>query len=186
MKVLIIHNPERYERYPRLINELKTQGIENYEIVPAVWDVRGVEHGINRAHKNCIQYAKDNRLNEIMVLEDDARFCGEGAFQYFINNIPLQYDLYLGSVYLGEILEDNTVRSFSGMGCYICHSKFYDTFLSVPDDQHIDRIMEGRGKFYVSNPFTCIQYNGFSQTARTDMNYDFLLQNRKFYGNFTL
>ena len=85
MKVLIIHNEERYERYGRLLNELETQNITDYEIVPSVWDVRGVEHGINKAHKNCIQYSKDNNLEQIMVLEDDASLKELGIDYYKIN-----------------------------------------------------------------------------------------------------
>jgi len=121
-----------------------------------------------------------------MILEDDARFCGEGAYQHFIDTIPKFYDLYLGSIYLGKIGEDNTVNSFCGFGCYICHERFYNTFLSVSSEQHIDRAMEDKGLFYVSNPFICIQYNGYSQTAKSEMNYDYLLQNRNFYNNFKL
>ena len=154
--------------------------------MPSVWDIRGVEHGINTAHKNCIRIAKENNWEQVMVLEDDARFCGEGAYQYFINNIPKLYDLYLGSIYVGKIEDDNTVNSFCGFGCYICHERFYDTFLSVSSLEHIDRAMEGKGIFYVSNPFTCIQYNGYSQTARSEMNYDNLLQNRDLYNDFQL
>lgn len=180
MKMLIIHNFEREDRFNLLMDELSKQGIYDFKLIPSVHDVMGVKHGINKAHKNCVRYAKDHKLDEIIIAEDDVRFTHPDSFQYFLKNKPQSFDLYLSGIYLGDIV-DGKVKSFSGLHLYIVHSKFYDKFLSVPTDEHIDRALGGLGDFHVCYPFAAIQYNGYSQNAMCDMNYDSLLQGRELF-----
>jgi hypothetical protein len=78
-------------------------------------------------------------------------------------------------------LKDNSVKEFSGFHCYIVNKKFYETYLSLPDDAHIDRALAGLGKYYVSSPFIAIQHNGFSYNTKMEMNYDDLLIGRELY-----
>ena len=186
MKANIIHDPNDIERLPRLLNELKQQGITNYELWDAVYDVVSVPKGINLAHKSIIAYAEYTGMPEVLIFEDDIRFCGEGAFDHYLKTKPEKYDLYLGGIYLGDLDEQNRTKTFSGMHCYMVHSRFYETFLSTPDDEHIDRILSGLGEYYVSYPFTSIQYNGKSSNTRKEENYDNLLQGRLLHNNFQL
>lgn len=183
-EIAVIHDPRMSERYTRLMKELATQGIMQYELFPSVYDWRSVKRSINLAHKQCVEYAKLKGYPEICIMEDDVRFCGYGAFDYFLSKKPAEFDLYLGGVYVGDIQPDNTVREFSGFHCYIIRERFYDTFLSLPADAHIDNACAGKGLFYVCNPFACVQYNGFSSNTGKEENYDGLLDGREFYGNF--
>jgi hypothetical protein len=114
-------------------------------------------------------------------MEDDVRFTNPNSFKYFLENKPKDFDIYLSGIYIGEILEDNSVKSFTGFHCYIVNERFYDEYLSVPDDEHIDRALSNLGKYYVCNPFIAIQYNGFSYNTKMDMNYDDLLRERELY-----
>lgn len=180
MKIAVIHNFDAGERFDRLMNEFKTQGIKDFQFFNAIHDTTSVEKGINLAHKQCIRYAKENKLPEICVMEDDVLFTNPDSFNYFIKNKPKDFDIYLSGIYVGDI-EDNIVKVFSGFHCYIVSERFYDTFLSVPDNAHIDRALGGLGKYIVCNPFIAIQYNGYSYNTRMEMNYDSLLENRKLY-----
>jgi hypothetical protein len=182
----IIHNSVQTERYETLIRELQGQGIDKYEIFPSVYDWRSVKRGINLAHKSVVEYGKLRGEVETCVMEDDIRFCGGGAFEYFLKNKPDDFDLYLGGIYVGEIQPDNTVKEFCGFHCYIIHERFYDTFLELPLDEHIDNVCKGKGKFVVCNPFIAVQYNGFSAQTGKSENYDSLLEGRRFYGNFRI
>lgn len=182
----IIHRTQDIYRLPILLNELQQQGIQEYEL----WE--GITHkdftaakGINLAHKQIVEYAKLKQWNEVLIMEDDVRFCGKGAFQYFIDNKPTDFDIYLSGIYLGDI-HDGITKFFSGLHCYIVHSRFYDTFLSVPEEKHIDTGMEGLGLFKVCYPFAAIQYNGISSQTRKHENYDQLLNGRLFYNNFNI
>lgn len=186
MKANIIHSNYYQERHHRLITELKNSNVTDYEIWEGIVDQTLTARGINQSHKQIVEYAKLAQWDKVLIMEDDVRFCGEDAFQYFLDNIPTEFDLYLSGIYLGEILPDNTVKSFSGLHCYIVNSSFYDTFLSTPDELHLDRSLSNLGLYKVCNPFAAIQYNGFSSNTRKEENYDFLLRDKVLYNNFLL
>lgn len=186
MRANIIHCSNQSNRLPRLLKELEAQNITDYELWEGHHDRTSVVKSINLAHKQIIEYAQLAKWDEVLVMEDDIRFCGEGAFYYFLANKPKSFDIYLGGIYIGEPDENNKVRYFTGFHCYIVHSRFYETFLSTPTDQHIDRSLDNLGEYYVSNPFTSIQYNGFSSNTRKEENYNDLLQNRVLYNNFSI
>lgn len=186
MKANIIHSDYYQERLPRLLNELEKQGIGYYELWEGIVDKHSTKKGINLSHKQIVEYAKLADWDEVLIMEDDVRFCGEGAFDYFLESKPKEFDLYLSGIYLGEILPNNTVKSFSGLHCYVVHSRFYDKFLNTPNDEHIDRILSNLGEYKVCNPFAAIQYNGFSSNTRKEENYDYLLQDKDFYNNFSI
>jgi len=186
LKANIIHSTSQPNRLPILLKELEQQGIKNYEIWEGKHDISSVAKSINLSHKQIIEYAHVAEWDEVLIMEDDIRFCGEGAFNYFLNNKPIDFDIYLGGIYIGDISENNKVKYFTGFHCYIVSRKFYQTFLNTPDEEHIDVSLANLGDYYVSNPFTSIQYNGFSSNTRKSENYDFLLQNRILYNNFQL
>jgi hypothetical protein len=181
----IIHNDVQTLRYETLLRELRGQGIDKYEIFPSVYHWKSVKRGINLAHKSVVEYGKLRGEVETCVMEDDIRFCGSGAFEYFLEHKPKEFDLYLAGIYVGEII-DGKVKEFCGFHCYIIHERFYDTFLELPLDEHIDNACRGKGEFYVCDPFIAVQYNGFSSQTGKDEDYDTLLQGRRFYGNFVV
>lgn len=166
----VISLPERADRKKHIIQEFKEQGIEKYEF----WE--GVKHdlpfvGIQRAHKQIVLDAKNKGLTEVCIAEDDLSFPDIGAWNYFIESVPESYNLFLSSIYWGIIKEDNTVEDFSSLTLYLIHSSYYDTFLSTPENQHIDRGQKGRGKFVVCNPFTSFQIEGYSDNVKRETDY---------------
>jgi hypothetical protein len=63
------------------------------------------------------------------------------------------------------------------------HEKFYEKFLSVPDDVHIDTSMdELKGNYVFCYPFAALQRAGFSANNRTVVNYNPILKNEDVYG----
>jgi hypothetical protein len=67
------------------------------------------------------------------------------------------------------------------MTCYTIHQNFYNTFLSTPDEEHIDAALANKGKYVVCNPFTVRQHNGWSSNSRQHCNYDQMFLNRKMF-----
>lgn len=59
--------------------------------------------------------------------------------------------------------------------------KFYNIFLSLPEEKDIDRSLAHKGKFIVCNPFVAIQQNGFSDNQKKYQNYEMYLQNRQLF-----
>lgn len=181
MTANIIHKDDRPERIEPLMKQLSEQGINHFRL----WDgihARTVVEGVNLAHKQIIQNAKDYGLEKVLVFEDDIEFFGKGAFDYYLKHEPDEYDIYLGGIYLGKIV-NGVAMYFTAMHCYMVHSRFYNTFLSVPNDMHIDHALAGLGLYVVCDPFICRQSNGHSSNTGKYENYDILFNNRNIYKN---
>jgi len=182
MKVNIIHLPDRKDRWALLQNELCEQNITDYKVWNGIIDPFLTFRGIAQAHKQIVKHAKEENLSEVLIAEDDLHFTSQGAFQFFLNRKPENYDIYLGGIYYGTLKENNMVNDFSGLTFYIVNEKFYDKFLSTPEQKHLDIELRDQGKFIVCNPFTVIQHNGFSDNRKQYCNYDNCLKNRKLFG----
>lgn len=123
---------------------------------------------ISRAHKSVIQYAKDSGMEAVCVAEDDLQFTGTGAWKYFLDNIPEEYDIYLSSYYPdGKHDENFVVSNFRGMTLFLCHSRFYDKFLSLPEHMHVDGAISLSGALVKVCPlFVTRQAPGYSDQRK--------------------
>ena len=182
MKLNIIHLPHRTDRLKRLKVELERQYISNYQLWDGIIDKELPCRGISQAHKRIVRNAKEKGLPYVLIGEDDMRFTDLGAFEFYIRKMPMQFDLYLGGIYHGILNEHNLVRDFTGLTLYMIHQRFYDQFLNVREDQHIDIVMrELNGTYIVCNPFVVSQYEGFSDNQCEEVNYNHILMQREFY-----
>jgi hypothetical protein len=178
----IIHNPDDLKRINQLEKELSNQGIDNYYLWDAVYDERGTYQGINKAHKQIVRWAKENDLPFVTVAEDDLLFFDKGAYEYYLNNEPKEYDLYLSGIFLGEIDENNETKKFTGLSLYRVKNNYYNTFLQAEENEHLDIALSYQGgKFIVCNPFTVRQHNGYSTNEKRFLNYDFMFSQRKIF-----
>jgi len=161
----IIHLPEREDRMATLNKELYSQGIFAYQIHPGVRHKFSFE-GIRRAHHNIVKIAQHQKLPYITIAEDDIMFLGPGAYDHYIHNMPdfEDFDLYLGGIMNGEILEDNSVEDgyFTGLTLYTIPAHFYETFLSIRSVGNIDALLRGHGRYVVCDPMVVTQYGGYS------------------------
>ena len=175
----IIHNQYRPDRWATLMHELKRQGIDDYKIWPSIFD-NPICKGVSRAHKQIVQSAKDENLPEIIIAEDDIKFPAEDGFKYFLSKKPKDFDLYLGGIYRGEI-KDGKTTDFSSLHLYIISQKFYDTFLGIDENKHLDTELAGKGDYHVCYPFAAVQYSGFSDVERSKTNFEGLLTGKLIY-----
>jgi len=169
----------RAERFQPLMKELNTQCIIDYELWQGVF-LPSIKASINAAHKQIVEYARLAEWDYVAIAEDDIQFTSPNSWQYFLDNMPYDFDMYLSMVYLGQPDENNVVKDFTGMTMYVVAKRFYDIFLSIPDDDHIDRLLGGLGRFVVCNPFVAKQFNGVSSNTGKHEIYDYLLKERKF------
>ena len=181
MTLNIIHLSDRIDREKLLKKEMKEQNIFDYRLWDGIVDPKIPSRGISKAHKQIVKYARINLLQEILIAEDDLKFTSKGSFEFFLKNKPNDFDIYLAGIYFGEVNDNNTVKDFSGLTCYIINQRFFDTFLSMPEHDNIDRCLKNKGKYIVCNPFTVIQYNGFSDNVKRYCNYDSYLIGRKLF-----
>lgn len=178
----IIHLPERQDRLVLLKAELEQQNIQNFRIWEGVRNIENPKKGISIAHKKIVQFARETQLPAVLIGEDDLKFTATGAFDFFLRNIPQNYDIYLAGIIYGKLKPDNSVDDFSGTMLYVLHQRFYDIFLSIPEDQHLDRALALKGKYIVCNPMAAIQHNGYSDNSKRYYNYEPYVRNRRLYG----
>jgi hypothetical protein len=181
MKLNIIHLKHRNDRLKNLIKELDNQSITEYLIWDGVLDLENPSKGISLAHKQIVQMAQKDDSPSVLIAEDDIKFTSKGAFKYYLVSEPKDYDLYLGGIYYGNIKSDNSVEDFAGLTLYMIHSKFYETFLSIPDNLPLDRGLIKKGFYQVCIPFVATQYNGYSDNKKAFRNYDIYLKGRELY-----
>lgn len=178
MKLNIILDSRRVEKYQPLMDELSRQGITDYEIWPCMI-FQNVIESINASHKKIVQWAKENGQNEVCIAEDDLYFPAPDGWKYFLKNKPEDYELYLAASY-GGYSEKQPI----GFHLYCIHEQFYDKFLSVPDDVHIDTAMwfMGKEKFIFCYPFAALQRPGFSSNNMSYTDYNKTLRPEDVYG----
>lgn len=182
MTANVIHNPDNVDRFDRLRKELDRQKwVPDIQMWPAVF-LDKPYRGIMEAHKQIVRHAKEGEMPFVWIMEDDIRIPNIYGLEFFVEQRPDDFDIYLGGIYAGGILPNGAVKNFSGLHCYMVHERFYDTFLSVPDNTHLDRALRGKGKYVVCQPFAAIQYNGYSENTGQIENYDHWLKKYKIYG----
>lgn len=175
----IIINPDNPRPKEDLYNELDQQGI-TAKFWPCIPDSNNVVRSINLSHKQIVSFAKEHNLPEICIMEEDVMFPAPDGWQYFLTNKPHEFDLYLGGAYglneaaFARILKRSgsvEVNNFAGLHCYIIRNTYYNKFLSLSENQHIDN-QPGMGRFYVCAPFAALQRPGYSYNAKRAVDYN--------------
>jgi hypothetical protein len=169
------------DRHTRLKQELAAQGIADYELWDGVYLPTSPKEGINAAHRQIVEFAQLSQWPMVAIAEDDIKFTHPNSWNYFISQIPKDFDIYLSMIFLGEPDENHVVKAFTGMTLYIVHERFYDTFLSVNPKEHIDHALAGLGRYIVCHPFVATQHNGLSGNTGRIEQYEDLTRNRQFY-----
>lgn len=178
MKLNIILDSRRVEKYHPLIDELERQKIEEFELWECIM-LPDIVSSINISHKMIVMDAQEKGLKEVAIAEDDLFFPAEDGWRYFMKNKPEIFDLYLASTYV--ITEP--LKHICGFHLYVIHSKFYESFLSIPDNVHIDTHMDSlKGDYHFCQPFAALQRPGFSANNKSVVNYNSVLKDNHVYG----
>lgn len=173
---VLYDNRPQPDKLPPLMSELRSQGIEPSKIWEPIL-AKSVVESINVSFKQIIRYAKEKRLPEIAIAEDDLMFSCVGAWSYFLQNKPAHYSIYIGGNYLINEPEKYTtphykLNQYVGNQLIIVSEGYYDRFLSVPDNLHIDMAQKDMGEFYACFPMIALQRPGHSANAGRDVNYN--------------
>lgn len=165
---------------------VKEQGITDFKIWDGIITPQTPFLGINLAFKSIVQDAKERGLKECLVAEDDILFKSKRGLQYYLDNMPEDYDLYMGSAYRCLINPQNKIEfGFSGLTMIMINERFYDVFLSMKFMNNLDRELgrfAWKYKYIVCNPFVCHQHANFSlHRGEAIGSYDDLLEGRKLY-----
>ena len=176
----------REDRLTHFQQQAKEQCFD-YIRFEAIHNKKNPKEGITQSHKAVVRKAKEDGLDMCVVCEDDIRFFDVFAYDYFLSQIPKSFDLFFGLIYVGDVDSNNRViSSFSGgMTLYVIHSRFYDWFLSQPDNVHVDRHTGDYAndfEFYVCHPYVCEQIAGYSDNRHQKvLSYDVYLEGKDLY-----
>lgn len=163
------------DRFHSFVKEMNEQGIENYKVWDGIHDSNRIR-GISRAHKQIVAYAKENGLTEICIMEDDCIFTAKGAYDFYIENKPSNFSIYLGGVSNILKCEENYITDFRGMTLYTVHRSFYNRFLSVPENINIDAGLKNLGVYRLCSKVVCSQRSGYSYHKKRHTDYSYLLK----------
>ena len=172
-----------------LYKELDRQQI-NAKFWEPIYDKQSVVRSINLSHKQIVRFAADHNLPEICIMEEDVMFPAADGWAYFQAQKPAKFDLYLAGAYglnsvelqkVSNGIEPVKIKQFAGLHCYIIDQRYYATFLSMPEDKHIDS-QAGKGEFYVCAPFAALQHPGWSSNNQQKVNYNLNIPPECIYG----
>lgn len=174
---------ERLNRHDQLMKEFSRQEIFNWQLWPSVHDPSSVIRSINLSHKQIIRWAKENDRESVCIMEDDVMFPSPNGWKHFLEGIPVwPWDIYLAGTYGLDRPVRNPIARINGLQCYIVHNRFYDTFLAVPDDKHIDVALDNLGLYYVEYPFIALQCKGWSSNSKAFSDKNAELKEEDIYG----
>lgn len=157
--VNVIHDPTNLQRAALLAKEIAKNNL-SVKFWPAI------KGDIAEAHKQVVRWAKENKLKEVIIAEDDFFFYSKWGFDYFLDYKPKSFDVYVGGIYTGGRAlpnEGNIVTRFTGLHFYVVHSRFFDLFLDLDTsregiDLAISRSAQsGFGKIVCCYPYAVVQ-----------------------------
>ncbi len=182
MTVQVIYdNRVNIDDKERLIKEFERVGVSHYTFWDAVIDKKTTWDSIAQSHKNIVYWAKEQELNEVCIAEQDLFFPSPNGWNYFLENKPKEFDVYIG----GNYLFDNRVEykpplvkvnAWTGNQLIIISERYYDRWLATPEGQHIDTAQDGKGEFYCCFPYPALQIPSRSANNGWQMlNYNAML-----------
>jgi len=134
---LYINLDHRLDRKQQIEDELNTVGI-SYKRFDAIKHSMGCV-GCSMSHLNILKYARDNKLKNILIFEDDFKFLV--SKEEFLNNIKLffdmniEWDVLMLSYNLTESKPFNSliqkVYSAQTTSGYMVNSCFYDKLIDT-------------------------------------------------------
>ncbi len=182
MTINVINLPHRADRMEVFRRAMAAENC-SFKTWPGV-NGRIPKQNISKAHKQIVQWAKDEGFPEVCIAEDDMVWTAPGAWNFFTWNKPEEFDVYLSSHYGAIQNSDKTLKHFSGLTLYVVSSRFYDRFLAIPENIHLDTGIGLSGALIKVCPeFCAIQSPGYSDNVKNTVNYEKKLKNQKLFGH---
>lgn len=176
MQAQIIHNPFRIDRMANIIHQALEQEFE-YRIWPHVADANPIR-GCHLAHRAIVQHAKDFNWPSVWIMEDDVMFTTKSAAEQWLKLQPHAMDIYSAGNYGTHKYRRRGDKydlpySISGTHCYIVYQQFYDKFLSMDENEHLDvQISQTSERIVIPKLIYALQQSGYSDILQQQVNYN--------------
>ena len=175
MEAYIINLEHRKDRRAAAEQEILKLDLEKYTVISALTGSNPSE-GCTLSHQYCIQLAKENNLEYVLILEDDVIF--EKNVQEVFRNAFREVQAYPWSIlYLGCNVKGSVQKIKQNLGkvvqantthAYVIHKRFYDTVLAL-DDYSVIIDLQYRQLSYKYDMFTCIPLVAFQTPNHSDI-----------------
>jgi len=121
-------------------------------------------------------------MDMVVIGEQDLMFTAPDAWDYYLKQMPQSFDIYVACTYVPPI--SNNI--LCGFHLYTISKNYYDKFLSVDDNAHIDTAVSNLGgNFEFCYPFPCLQRPGFSANNGAYVNYNSNFNKNDIYGHIS-
>ncbi len=199
-RICLINLPERTERLRNAEEELKTLNA-SYVVIPAIRHEIG-SVGLWLTLLGLFERAEKEDWNNILIFEDDVQFSQENYGEYLAAQVKelkaLDWDLFYlgGNVFTTLYPVDNCDYLLGSTGIMSTHALAYSkqgwklvlqemrriVSAGITEPEAIDlllhRVIQPRGKTYVSFPMLCVQRPGWSDVENRETDYKNLIQDR--------
>lgn len=180
-----LHLSNRQDRYEELQLQLKSQGITDIVYFEGEVHRHNRKRGITIGFQKIIKYAKDNNLERCTIIEDDIKFFHPNSFNYYLSQIPEDYDVFWSMYFCGSNDENFRINDkCSGMTLFTVHNRFYDFIINMNPDCHIDRYITSLHKDFVLKVcplIPCTQSGSKSDNSMRKCDYSPYLEGRELY-----
>jgi GR25 family glycosyltransferase involved in LPS biosynthesis len=181
----IIINKARLDRLAHIKQQVAEQGI-TAQYHDAVIDTDNPVRGCHLSHRKIVQFAKDNDFPSVWIMEDDCVFTVPDAAREFINSMPACFKVYTAGMYgVHKYSSAGGAKflyptSMSGTHCYVINRTFYDAFLSMNENEHLDITISKAMKAYdientnivIRNEIYALQLPGYSDITKQIVDYN--------------
>lgn len=192
-KVYCINLNRRPDRWENTINELKKFDIDNVIRFPAVdgselngqFKLLNGEIGILKTHINLIEKCKMDKIESVLILEDDVVFTDDlKNFDLYMSHIPKNWDfIYFGGNHdFGpppKKLNDHVLiaKDVVALHCVAIKNTMFDSILNlIPNmETQVDTYYKQLQKIsnsYCVTPNIALQREGFSDIQNNFVNYN--------------
>ena len=192
-KIVCINLDERTDRWKSAAKEFTRAGVEDRVIrFPGIKNELG-HLGCRESHLQVIQCAQDQKLNNILILEDDIVFSDDciEVMQRAISEIEQLGEwhiLYLGANIDPKVGKLDRVTPTLARTNYALATHAYVlnryVFLDVLQeannfdtyDVFLNQKIVSRGSSYIVNPMVCIQKPGYSDVLNKPVDYGWMIK----------
>lgn len=204
----IINLKHRIDRYTNIVKIFKKYNV-NLHFLDGIEEKDG-RIGCAKSHLYLVNYAKQNNMKYIIVLEDDFLFnekIEKNEFYKILKFLKMNYDKYYifnGSPTFWDkrynLESIKKYKSFDENYYYLNHgqkltfviysSLVYDKILEynpLTSSLHIDQYIANNIIQIVYNKYICYEINGYSNIVHTHVNYiDYIMKEEQFYINMPI
>ena len=197
LDIYCIHLPFREDRLEHIQRIQKNYPNLNIHIIDGVYDIENGARGCLLSHKKIVQFAKENDLPYIFVIEDDCEFLLPNTILIhtiadMISYIP-NVDIINGCGNLIEFKIDNVVShgntyflkspDVRTTHCILYGKSSYDTFLSFPDTSITDVQINTTNLVY-TYPYLAKQLSSYSDITKENVEYTNIQKSNIFVKNY--